>query len=118
MPRPDASPSSSCSNASTVNQPVSGYSSGSAVLAAATHISTRRVPSSSIKIPPWIDSAAGSTERAATIRPISAAFNPTATPYSGTITDSMSHTPLVNSPAPSVASRSRSARPFTPQPNV
>ena len=111
MARLEARPRKSCSPISTANQPDTGYSNGNVAVAPATHSRTRRVPSSSITIPPWMESAVGSTERAATTRPISAAFSPTASAWSGTTTVSMSHTPLLKNPAPSEARRSRRRRP-------
>ena len=54
-----------------------------------------------------MESAAGSTDRAEMIKPISAGENPADTAYSGTTTLSMSHTPFEKIPAPKVARASR-----------
>src|SRR5687767_4056738 len=56
-----------------------------------------------MSIPPWMESALGSSDLAATMKPISAAESPSPAAYSGTSTDNMSHTPLVKNPAHKVA---------------
>ena len=72
-----------------------------------------------MRIPPRIDSTAGSAERAATMSPISAAFSPTAAAYSGTTMDTTSHEPLVKSPAPRGADSPRlAASCFRPVPRI